>query len=72
MHTEMSLGGASSNALSMKLSSLQPKKRASNRTKFSARYQDIVAAIERGVSMKDIRDATLPSLKDGNGDHSYE
>lgn len=57
MHIEMNPGGASFSALSMKLSSLQPKKRASNRTKFSVHYQDIVAAIERGVSMKDIRDA---------------
>jgi len=43
--------------LSQKLASLQPKKRTSNQAKFDQHYDDIVDAIKRGVSQKDIRAA---------------
>jgi len=43
--------------LSLKLASLQPKKRTSNQAKFDQHYDDIVDAIKRGVSQKDIRAA---------------
>jgi hypothetical protein len=43
--------------LSLKLASLQPKMRTTNRAKFADHYDDIINAIKRGVSLKGIRAA---------------
>ncbi|WP_426701657.1 hypothetical protein ACPPVV_01180 [Rhodanobacter sp. Col0626] len=43
--------------LSLKLASLQPKARTANQAKIAEHYDDIVNAIERGVSMKALRAA---------------
>jgi len=43
--------------LSLTLASLQPKLRTTNQEKIAKHYDDIVDAIKRGVSMKDIRQA---------------
>jgi DNA-binding transcriptional MerR regulator len=56
MHTETTTRTASI-PLSLKLASLQPKKRTTNQTKFAEHHDAIVEAIERGVSNKDIREA---------------
>jgi len=44
-------------SLAAKLASLPPKKRTSNQATFAKHYEDILGAIERGVSLKDIREA---------------
>ncbi|MFK2902880.1 hypothetical protein ISP17_02810 [Dyella ginsengisoli] len=46
-----------SNSLAARLAALQPKKRTSNQAKFAEHYEEILHAIERGVSLKDIREA---------------
>lgn len=56
MHTKTTTSNAST-PLSLKLASLQPKKRTSNQAKFAEHYDAIIEAIERGVSNKDIREA---------------
>ncbi|MCT6971873.1 hypothetical protein, partial [Salmonella enterica] len=57
MHTETTMNNARTTPLSLKLASLQPKKRTTNQSKFAEHYDDIVEAINRGVSNKDIRAA---------------
>jgi hypothetical protein len=55
MQTETNPGCTLANKLSRKLVSLQPKRRATNQTKFAENYDDIVDAINRGVTSKAIR-----------------
>ena len=60
MYSELKTHDASytdSNSLAAKLAALQPKKLTSNQAKFAEHYEEILHAIERGVSLKDIREA---------------
>lgn len=55
MQIETSASNAITNRLSLKLSSLQPKRRATNQAKFAENYDGILDAVNRGVSTKAIR-----------------
>jgi UV DNA damage repair endonuclease len=55
MQTETNPSNTLTNELSLKLASLQPKKRTANRMKFAECSDDIFDAINRGVSSKAIR-----------------
>ncbi len=57
MQTETNNHTEQSDNLSLKLASLQPKKRTANRSKFAVHYDAINDAINRGVTNKDIREA---------------
>jgi hypothetical protein len=56
MNNETNKSNTLTSNLAQKLSSLQPKKRATNQAKIAKHYDDITDAIERGVSLTDIRD----------------
>ena len=55
MQTETNSRNTLTNKLSLKLASLQSKRRTTNQTKFAENYDDILDAINRGVSSKAIR-----------------
>ena len=55
MQTETNPSNTLANKLSRKLVSLQPRRRATNQTKFAEHYGDILGAIHRGVPNKAIR-----------------
>lgn len=57
MHTETNTNSAHTSQLSLKLASLRPKRRATNQATFAEHYDAILAAFNRGVSSKDIREA---------------
>jgi hypothetical protein len=57
MQTETHPSNSLTNMLSRKLVLLQPRRRATNQTKFAENYDDILDAINRGVSSKAIRTA---------------
>lgn len=52
-----SQSNSTTSKLSLTLASLQPKLRTTNQEKIAKHYDDIIGAIKRGVSMKDIRAA---------------
>lgn len=55
MQTETNPSNSLTNKLSRELVLLQPRRRVTNQTKFAENYEDILDAINRGVSSKAIR-----------------
>jgi hypothetical protein len=57
MHTETCPNNTPVSKFSLKLAALQPRRRATNQAKFAENYDEILDAINRGVSSKAIRAA---------------